>query len=173
MSSHLSEDEIACLVIGERDAAAEQHLHSCAVCIAEVRRTERAFALFRDSGRRWSDHWSTTTPVRVGRLRGAVAIAGMLVLLTVSAVVLLWTPTPTAARENPFIGIPYVVLPAPYERTAVVRMDIPVAALTAAGFKVYVADVSGTVAADVLVGQDGRALAVRAVSKANSVSERR
>jgi len=52
-------------------------------------------------------------------------------------------------------------------------MDIPVAALTAAGFKVYVADVSGTVAADVLVGQDGRALAVRAVSKANSVSERR
>ena len=115
MSSHLSEDEIACLVIGERDAAAEQHLHSCAVCIAEVRRTERAFALFRDSGRRWSDHWSTTTPVRVGRLRGAVAIAGMLVLLTVSAVVLVWTPSPTAARENPFIGIPYVVPPAPYE----------------------------------------------------------
>ena len=61
--------------------------------------------------------------------------------------------------------VPYVVPPAPYERTEVMRMEVPVTTLLAAGLEVHVPAVEGTVRADVLVGQDGRALAIRLVSK--------
>ena len=57
--------------------------------------------------------------------------------------------------------IPYTAPPAPYERTQVMRMAVPVAALIAAGFEVHVADAGAAVPAEVLVGQDGRALAIR------------
>ena len=39
-------------------------------------------------------------------------------------------------------------------------MDVPVAALIAAGFRMDTASAGASVAADVLVGQDGRPLAV-------------
>ena len=55
--------------------------------------------------------------------------------------------------------IPYVVPPAPYERTEVVRMDVPVAALIAAGLRMD-APAADSISADVIVGQDGRPLAV-------------
>jgi hypothetical protein len=42
-------------------------------------------------------------------------------------------------------------------------MDLPVAALIAAGFEVRVADVGMAVKAEVLVGQDGRPYAIRPV----------
>ena len=58
-----------------------------------------------------------------------------------------------------FLKIPYVIPPAPYERTEVVRMDVPVAALIEAGFSMNAA-AADSVPADVLVGQDGRPLAV-------------
>jgi hypothetical protein len=47
-------------------------------------------------------------------------------------------------------------------------MDLPVSALTNAGFSLPAADPTGTVTADVLVGEDGRAHAVRLVSGPNS-----
>ncbi len=68
--------------------------------------------------------------------------------------------TQTAA-DAPFVQVPYVVPPAPYERVEVIRQDVPLAALIAAGFEVHVDDAGGTLPADVLVGQDGRVLAVR------------
>ena len=75
---------------------------------------------------------------------------------------------PTAAQdvqtEQPFVPIPYVLPPAPYERVEVVRMTLPVAALIAAGFRMQTADLGAQVEADVILGQDGRARAVRLIS---------
>jgi len=65
---------------------------------------------------------------------------------------------------QPFIPIPYTVALAPEERTAVLRMNVPVTALIAAGFPVHVADLTTVVQADVLVSQDGRARAIRPIS---------
>ena len=73
------------------------------------------------------------------------------------------TTPPPAVVEAPFIVIPYVAPPAPYERTEVKRMDVPLAALIAAGLDVHGTDSSASVRADVLIGQDGRALAIRLV----------
>jgi hypothetical protein len=73
-------------------------------------------------------------------------------------------PVPPVAREQPFVQIPYVAPLAPYERVAVRRMDMPVTALIAAGFEVRTRDLGAALPADVLVGQDGRALALRLVS---------
>jgi hypothetical protein len=66
--------------------------------------------------------------------------------------------------EQPFMPIPYVLPPAPYERVEVVRMQVPVAALIAAGLPLRTADAGAQAEADVLVGQDGRPRAVRLIS---------
>jgi ferric-dicitrate binding protein FerR (iron transport regulator) len=72
-------------------------------------------------------------------------------------------PAPVEQSEAPFVPIPYLAPPAPYERIEVVRMQVPVAALIAAGVPVRTADPGARVEADVMVGQDGRARAVRLV----------
>lgn len=69
-----------------------------------------------------------------------------------------------AESEQPFLPIPYVLPPAPYERVEIVRMQVPVAALISAGLPVGSADPGAQAEADVLVGQDGRPRAVRLVS---------
>ncbi len=66
--------------------------------------------------------------------------------------------------EQPFIPIPYVTPLGLYERAEVVRMELPVAALIAAGLPVRTADPGARAQADVVVGQDGRARAVRLIS---------
>jgi hypothetical protein len=68
------------------------------------------------------------------------------------------------AQEQPFVAIPYVAPLAPYERAEVVRMQLPVSALMAAGLRVGAVDPGAQVMADVLVGQDGRARALRLVT---------
>ena len=80
--------------------------------------------------------------------------------------------TPKKVAETPFVQVPFVAPPAPYERVEVVRENVPIAALLAAGFEVHVSDTSGAVPADVLVAQDGRALAIRLASGAISQAER-
>jgi len=69
-----------------------------------------------------------------------------------------------AEVEQPFVPIPYVLPPGPYERVEVVRMRMPVAQLIAAGFRMQTADLGAQAEADVIVGQDGRARAVRLIS---------
>ena len=69
------------------------------------------------------------------------------------------------ADRAPFMEIPFVAPLAPYERATVERQDVPVAALIAAGFDVHVSDATGTVKADVLVGQDGRPHAIRLIAE--------
>ena len=68
--------------------------------------------------------------------------------------------------EQPFVGLPYITEPSPYDRIQVVRMEVPVAALIAAGLPMQGADPGARVEADVVVGQDGRARAVRLISNA-------
>lgn len=75
---------------------------------------------------------------------------------------------PAPKPEEPFIAIPYAPPLDPYERIDVVRMDMPVAALIAAGLPVEMMDPSARAKTDVLIGQDGRARAVRLVSYVSS-----
>jgi hypothetical protein len=75
--------------------------------------------------------------------------------------------TPPAANgetDQAFFQIPYTLPLAPDERTEIVRMDMPVAAMIAAGLPLDVADSGAHAQADVLVGEDGRARAIRLVS---------
>lgn len=62
-----------------------------------------------------------------------------------------------------FVGIPYLPPLDPRESATIVRMDIQVATLIAAGYSVG-AEPGAIVPADVLVGEDGRAHAVRMLS---------
>lgn len=70
--------------------------------------------------------------------------------------------------EAPFVPIPYSVPLDSYETGTVLRVKVPVSALIAAGFPVGAADPAAVVVADVLVGDDGRAHAIRLVSEAYS-----
>ena len=63
--------------------------------------------------------------------------------------------------EAPFLAIPYTVPPAPEEPVSIVQMQVPIAALIAAGYQVDTSDPGAVVSADVLVSQDGRARAIR------------
>ena len=66
--------------------------------------------------------------------------------------------------EQPFVPIPYVTPLGAYERAEIVRMEVPVAALIAAGLPMRTTDPGARAEADVVVGQDGRARAVRLIS---------
>jgi hypothetical protein len=71
-------------------------------------------------------------------------------------------------NDQPFLAIPYTAPLASYERTSLVRMDLPVSALVAAGLPVRISDPAAQASADVLVGEDGRARAVRVISISTS-----
>lgn len=73
-------------------------------------------------------------------------------------------PATQPRNEKVFVAIPYTFPPAPYERTTIVRMNVEIAALMAAGFNVQAADAGASVPADVLFGQDGRAVAIRTLT---------
>jgi hypothetical protein len=107
---------------------------------------------------------TTRRPVLRWVLAGALAAS-----VIVSAV---WStrnaPPPVAATEPGFVPMPYTVPLSPQEPATVWRMEIPVTRLRAVGFKVQVSDPGAVVEADVLVGQDGRARAIRPVSISNS-----
>ena len=69
-----------------------------------------------------------------------------------------------ADGEAPFVPLPYAMPLDSYETGTVLRMNVPVASLIGAGYRVSVPDLGAIVVADVLVGDDGRAHAVRLVS---------
>jgi hypothetical protein len=161
MNSHLSEERISEWIAGERSREAEQHLHDCPECAQEVSGMENAMLLFRDSGHQAADYWQKqpTTSASHDRLR--LAASAVAIAVAIIAAVTLYRPSiPEAVpKQEVFLRVPYVAPPAPYERTEVVRMDVPVAALIAAGFKMN-APAADSVYADILLGQDGRPLAV-------------
>ena len=77
-----------------------------------------------------------------------------------------------AENDAPFVPIPFTAPLAPYERADVVRVELPVSALIAAGLPVRVPDPAARARADLLVSEDGRARAVRLISVSDSVSYR-
>jgi hypothetical protein len=70
--------------------------------------------------------------------------------------------------ETPFLQIPYTLPLQPYERASVVRMEMPVAALISAGLPIQTANTGAQAQADVVIGEDGRARAVRLISIAGN-----
>jgi hypothetical protein len=81
-------------------------------------------------------------------------------------------PQPAPAMEEPFVQIPYTQPLAPWERGEIMRMELPVAALIAQGFSIATSDAGAAARADVLVGEDGRARAVRLISISERSAER-
>jgi hypothetical protein len=77
------------------------------------------------------------------------------------------------AEPEQFVAVPYVVPPASYERTEVVRMQVSLSALEALGFQVHTAETGGSVTADVLCGQDGRVMAIAILSDSRIRPEER
>jgi len=75
-------------------------------------------------------------------------------------------PSPPRQSElaADFIAIPYTVPLAPGERADIFRVELPIAAVVSAGVPVRVADPGARAQADVLVGEDGRAHAIRLIS---------
>lgn len=93
-------------------------------------------------------------------LGGAAAAAIGLALMPGS-------PAPAPQPEQGFIAIPYVIQPASYERVEIVRAEVSAAELIAVGFPVS-GDPAARLEADLLVGQDGRARAVRLIPEEES-----
>jgi hypothetical protein len=83
------------------------------------------------------------------------------------------TVMPVQAADEQFTAMPYVIPPAPYERTSVVRTEVPLQIMLAAGFHVQGEDLSSSILADVLYGEDGRILALRLVSQSGDFSTTR
>ncbi len=74
--------------------------------------------------------------------------------------------------EAPFMQIPYTAPLAPWEHAEVVRADIPLSALIAAGLPLEVSDPGARARADLMIGPDGRTRAVRLISVSDSTSYR-
>ncbi len=72
-----------------------------------------------------------------------------------------------------FTPMPYVIPPAPYERTAIIRTVVPLPILLSAGFQIHGEDPASSTPADVLLGEDGRILALRLVAQPTSFSNTR
>jgi hypothetical protein len=105
-------------------------------------------------------------------------VAGALVSVTVFVAFLMMTQRKTTvihvqANDEQFTAMPYVIPPAPYERTSVVRTEVPLQIMLSAGFQVHGEDLGSSVPADVLYGEDGRILALRLVSQPSDFSNKR
>jgi hypothetical protein len=166
--THFSADDISRWVAGERTVEQERHLSGCARCSDEVSEVQRTLGLFYESAKCWSEHWLEERPSPRPRWRAAMAVASVLGVCAALglAVALARRPGPrpmNAAAETPFVEMPYVAPLAPYERSEIVRMEVSVAALEVAGLEVHARDAGAMVLADLLLGQDGRAHAVRLV----------
>ena len=170
MNEHLSSEQITNLLLDEVSETEKRHLSECEICRAELDHLRNAFSLYRRAGQKWSEHWMTQgAPAQQssGSRRFGRWAVGSALTAAALATILVFRPSTTFQRatEEPFVSIPYVVPAASYERTQVIRTEVPVAALRSAGLTVQLLDVGASVRADVLVGQDGRALAVRLIER--------
>lgn len=158
----------------EQTARMDEHLASCAACREQrdrFRRIDGELAEYGEFVR--LQPAGVAAPSRRSRyLLGwafAFAVAAM-------AAAVIWVPSlrhppaasPTAAVQSApqvapdrFVPIPYVPPLAPYEDARIVHMDVSVAALIAAGYRVQLMDPAAVVPADLLVGEDGRVHAIR------------
>lgn len=112
---------------------------------------------------------STTPPLRW-------AIVGALALATLVASLMLTSgrthPVQPIITEEPFTAMPYVVPAGQHERTIIVRTRISSQIVQNAGLEVQ-DDAESSALADVVLGDGGRLLALRLVSRAHPTSEKR
>ena len=71
---------------------------------------------------------------------------------------------PTVVRPAGFVELPGAAALPAFESGEIVRMDVPLSSLPGYGFDISSGAGNGPVAADVLIGQDGRARAIRLVT---------
>jgi hypothetical protein len=81
-------------------------------------------------------------------------------------------PPVTDPDPQPFVMIPYTLPMDPRERAAVMRMEMPVSALAAAGLPVATPDPGASARTEVMIGEDGRIRAIRLLSISDSNSDR-
>jgi hypothetical protein len=167
---------------GEEASWLEGHLAQCAGCAAELAKFEQLDGELTAWGRGFGHDFghgvgwgapeppdtrerlaaAMSTPAPRGILRrwlpmAAAALAAGVALLAIVP------RRPLTDAEGPFIAIPYLAPANPHESSEVVHIQIRVATLIEAGYRVR-ADPEAVVPADVLVGEDGRAHAVRVAS---------
>ena len=161
---------------GEESARLQKHLEGCAECrtaLAEFSKIDGELTA-------WGAMAAAENPARLGArerlearlleapsrrpmrwvpaLVAAIAAALLLALLPQKP-----KPALEARAELPFIEIPYLAPLDPRENATVLRMDIRVSTLMSLGYRVGAAPET-VLPADVLVGEDGRAHAVRVLA---------
>jgi hypothetical protein len=192
MSDHLSEDQMCRAIAGQPTIEELRHLAGCAVCRAEVDRAGHVLRAFRGAMTAWAEREAGRAAMDVGaRAHAGVAWSSALgtAALVAACSLLIWQvragPSGPAGvepwREAAAVsaldggpGEPVVVasefLPLAYSTVPVtgghiVRLEVPSASLGA--FGVDLADTVSprpdAVLADIIVGEDGLARAVRFV----------
>jgi hypothetical protein len=173
MSHHLSEDQICRAIAGQSTIVERRHVDGCDACRAELDRFQNTLVAFRRSATVWTDRQtqrSAFEPRATGKWEWALTAAAAVI---VGIAIPMWptadrsrTSAPVSRHGLSVAGVETEVFPLKYSNVPVtnaqtIRLELPRAAL--ASFGLEADNTSGTVLADVLIGQDGLARAVRFV----------
>jgi hypothetical protein len=183
MSRHLSEDQICRAVAGQATIDEQRHVNECPDCQAELERSWTMLSSYRQAVSGWADRHvgpsAQSLEVRSAdrRRRREWAFAAASLAAVLAALLTQGQRQPTAftpsedgetsdasvIAENDFFPLDYSTVPITNGR--IVRLEVPSSSVTA--FGVDSADLvrprPGAVLADVVVGEDGLARAVRFV----------
>jgi hypothetical protein len=160
---HLSESDLPRLLDNETTAEEARHLEVCAECGATMAR----FRGIDNDLIRWGK--STDARQRRNPVPSIVA-AAIAAGLAVSILVPRKQPVAPSYMAPKFVAIPFTAPLDPRENATIVRMDIRVAVLNSAGFRIM-GDPSAIVTADVLVGEDGLAHAIRVLNDIDLIGD--
>lgn len=184
MTHHLSEDQICRAIAGQCTTDEQRHLVGCAACRAELDRFGNMLVVFRSAVTGWADREARrSTPAIRSQSAGrpkwewALAAAAFAAALAIPVWPALGPRVGGRASVDDTASdrtgeVASDVFPLRYSNVPVtsgqtVRLELPQATL--ASFGLEADDASATVLADVLVGQDGLARAVRFVRPAINV----
>jgi hypothetical protein len=198
MNRHLTEDEICRAIAGQSTLDEQRHATACGECRAEIARTQNLFTLLRHDICRRTEQEALRTmpvlrhsPVRTARRTWALAAAS----IGLVAAALAWQfASQRAGRSIPahqaerasglqYVGVagtadvmnafyPLQYSTVPVTNGQIVRIEVPRSAPAAFGLDPvnFVRAKRGGVLADVVVGEDGLARAVRFVRPATDVN---
>ena len=178
MNQHLSEDQFCRAVAGQSTADEQRHVDTCPACRTELGRFMAALAAFRSGvtvlADREAPRFALTVESRTAALSWRQTSTAVAVVATIA--LLAWipesrrSPAPAAGRgsvpavEEASEFFPLVYSTVPVTDGRIVRLEVPAAVLPAFGLEADSAQSRrGAVLADVVVGEDGLARAVRFV----------